>query len=254
MRNKLYTGSALLVSISVLCLFSCKKPAEGTPEEPVTPMTGEIHPYFGTGELALDNVYTLSDGTKFKVTDMKFYSSNVLLENKPVASYPLFDFRQRGNLWFNTADFDFSGSTLNFNVGVDADVNHDDPTEFPNDSWLNIMNSNDMYWSWSQGFIFLMIEGKADTIPDGTDNFDLSFSYHLGTDTYYGDQLQFNVNPSNVTEDHMMFKLKFDFKAFFENADHPIDLPTEYITHAGSGQDALSVKVKRNFQEAFSAL
>lgn len=254
MKNKLFTGSSLLISISVLCLFSCKKPVEETPTEAATPITGEIHPYFGTNELFLDSVYVLNDGTKFKVTDLKFYSSNVLLGGKPVSSYPLFDFRERGKLWFTNADFDFSGATLNFNVGVDSGVNHDDPTAFPNGSWLNIMNSNDMYWSWSQGFIFLKMEGKADTIPDAIDNFDLSYSYHLGTDTYYGDQLQFDVNTSIPSENSLLFKMKFDVQAFFEDGIHAIDLPTEYITHAGSGQNALSVKVKQNFQLAFSPL
>lgn len=255
MKKTFVFSSAVLISLIVLCFVSCNKPYPVDPSaETGASMTGEIHPYFASQQLSLDSVYTLTDGTKIKVTDLKFYSSNVKLDDQVLLDYPLFDFRVRGKTWFKKTGLTSVGSILTFGIGVDSASNHDDPSAFPNESWLNISNSNDMYWSWSQGFIFVKIEGKADTIVDATDNFDLSFAYHLGSDTYFNDGEQFNVNVFPSSQDAYKFQLKLDIKAFFENLNHPIDISTEYFTHSSASQAALNLKVQQNFAGAFSPL
>jgi hypothetical protein len=131
-------------------------------------------------------------------------------------------------------------------------LNHLDPSAFPNESPLNISNAGPMHWGWSSGYIFMNLEGKVDTIPDGVVNTDLSFSFHIGTDPYL-QYLQFNnVNWQDIGNNTKQFKLKLDLLAFLGSGTTAIHLNNEYLTHTAVGQEALTQKVITNFKNAIS--
>jgi hypothetical protein len=141
---------------------------------------------------------------------------------------------------------------LNAILGVDSSLNHLDPSAFPNESPLNISNAGPMHWGWSTGYIFMNIEGKVDTIPDATLNTDLSFSFHIGTDSYL-QNLQFNnINWTDIGNNTRQFKLKLDLLAFLGQGANSINLSSEYLTHTAAGQEALTQKVISNFKNAIS--
>jgi hypothetical protein len=109
-----------------------------------------------------------------------------------------------------------------------------------------------MHWGWSSGYIFMNLEGKVDTIPDGVVNTDLSFSFHIGTDPYL-QYLQFNnVNWQDIGNNTKQFKLKLDLLAFLGSGSTAIHLNNEYLTHTAAGQEALTQKVITNFKNAIS--
>jgi hypothetical protein len=96
------------------------------------------------------------------------------------------------------------------------------------------------------------IEGKVDTLIDATTNPDLSFSFHVGTDSYL-QNLQFNnINWADIGNNTRQFKLKLDLLAFLGQGASSINLSSEYLTHTAAGQEALTQKVISNFKNAIS--
>jgi hypothetical protein len=128
-----------------------------------------------------------------------------------------------------------------------------DPSAFPNDSPLNISNAGTMHWSWNTGYIFISIEGKTDTIPDATLNFNHSFSFHVGKDNFLETISFSNVNWQSISNNEHRLKLKLDLLSFLQNPNQPIDLKNEFLTHSGSGQQDLTLKVAQNFKQAITA-
>lgn len=246
--------STSIVAVALVCiLISCHKPLPVDPPVQTTAQ-GIIQPKFGSEDLYLDSIYTLADGTKIKVEDIKFYCSAVSSGGSVLVDYSLFDYRTRGTSWFKNAPITAPTYGIAYGIGVDATNNHADPSTFPSSSWLNTINANDMYWSWSSGFIFAKIEGKADTIVDGTDNFDLSFTYHLGGDANFIADQSHDLDAIEISSNVFEYRLKMDLQYFFDNSTNPIHVPTEHYTHSAPNTAALTAKVKLNLAACISPL
>jgi hypothetical protein len=97
------------------------------------------------------------------------------------------------------------------------------------------------------------LEGKVDTIPDGVNNLDHSFSFHIGTDLYRRDFYFPTVTWQTVSPTEKVFPLKLDLWKFLHNPLGPIDLKTQFLTHTASGQQLLTEKVTSNFQQSLVA-
>jgi hypothetical protein len=174
-------------------------------------------------------------------------------QNNTFAEVAYFDFREKGTLLIEqTLDYT-KFSSIDFVLGVDTSFNHDDPSAFPNNSPLNIMNAGSMHWGWNTGYIFISVEGKADTLADGIDNFDLSYSYHIGTDLYQQAMSFSNVNWVKTAAHQHTLVFNLDMESFFFNPSQPIDIPSEPFTHSGAGLGALTQKVALNFKNALQA-
>ncbi len=231
-------------------LFSCR-PDEVTPPPPIS-QTARIvvNPIFGSSPLFLDSIYHGPNGIQIKVTDIKFYTTLLSNQNNTFSQVGYFDFREKGNLMIEET-IDYSKfSSLSFTLGVDTSLNHDDPSAFPNNSPLNIINAGSMHWGWNTGYIFISVEGKADTLADGLENFDLSFSYHVGTDLYQQDMSFSNLNWVKTTAQQYTLAFTLDMESFFFNPTQPIDIPSESFTHSGAGLGTLTQKVTTNFKNA----
>ena len=234
-------------------LFSCKPDEVTPPPAPAETARIIVNPSFGASPLMLDSIYQGPNGIRIKVSDIKFFTTLMSNQNNTFAEVAYFDYREKGTLLIEqTLDYSKFPS-LDFVLGVDTSFNHDDPSAFPNNSPLNIMNAGSMHWGWNTGYIFISVEGKADTLVDGIDNFDLSYSYHIGTDLY-----QQAMNYSNLTwvktaahQHTLAFNL--DMESFFFNPTQPIDIPSEPFTHSGAGLSALTQKVALNFKNALQA-
>ena len=242
-RNFFYIGF-------LLSLFACEPDPIEPPAAPAETARIQVNPKFGSIPLYLDSVYQGANGIKIKVSDIKFFTTMMSNLNNQFSDVAYFDFREKGPLLIEkTQDFTkFSG--LSFILGVDTSLNHDDPSAFSNSSPLNIMNAGTMHWGWNPGYIFISIEGKADTLVDGIDNFDLSFSYHVGTDQFLQPMSFTNLNWTTSGAHQHTLWMKLDIESFFFNPSSPIDIPNEPFTHSGAGLDALTQKVALNFKNA----
>ena len=109
-----------------------------------------------------------------------------------------------------------------------------------------------MHWGWNPGYIFINIEGKVDTIIDATNNLDLSFSFHVGTDPYLQSFDFTDVTWIDKGNKVWELPLKLDLAAFLANPLSPINLKNEHLTHTAAGQENLTQKVIQNFKNALT--
>ena len=231
-------------------LFACKPDDVIPPPAPAETARIVVNPSFGNLPLELDSVYQGPNGIQIKVSDIKFYTTFLSNQNNTFTEVAYFDFREKGNMLIEQVADYTKFSSLSYILGVDSSLNHDDPSAFPNNSPLNIMNAGSMHWGWNTGYIFISVEGKADTLADGVDNFDLSFSYHIGTDLYQQAMNFSNLNWVKTAAHQHTLAFNLDMESFFFNPTQPINIPSEPFTHSGAGLGALTQKVALNFKNA----
>lgn len=229
--------------------YSCEKDQPIKTED--TFLTLSIQPTFGSDNLFLDSIYTSVEGHDFKVLDFKFYMTDLKNSANLLGQAVLYDYRETGKTAIRTIGDPTKFTSLQGSIGVIESLNHDDPSAFPNESPLNISNAGPMHWGWNTGYIFIVIEGKADTINDGIALFDHSFSYHIGTDAYLENFGFSNLSWLKNSTYEYELPLKFEFDKFLQNNGQNINLKTENLTHTAAGQQELTQKVNQNFKQAF---
>ncbi len=240
------------IFFSLLVLVIATACGDDNPEAPKAQLQIDLQPVYGGQNFFMDSIYTTQEGYKVKFTELKCYFTLFGNGTNALHQAALLDYRETGSLLFKKEGDYAKFLNLNAVLGVDSSLNHLDPSAFPNESPLNISNAGPMHWGWSTGYIFMNIEGKVDTIPDATLNTDLSFSFHIGTDSYL-QNLQFNnINWTDIGNNTRQFKLKLDLLAFLGQGASSINLSSEYLTHTAAGQEALTQKVISNFKNAIS--
>jgi len=240
------------IFFSLLVLVIATACGDDNPEAPKAQLQIDLQPVFGGQNFFMDSIYTTQEGYKVKFSELKCYFTLFGNGTNALHQAALLDYRETGSLLFKKEGDYAKFLNLNAVLGVDSSLNHLDPSAFPNESPLNISNAGPMHWGWSTGYIFMNIEGKVDTLIDATTNPDLSFSFHIGTDSYL-QNLQFNnINWADIGNNTRQFKLKLDLLAFLGQGASSINLSSEYLTHTAAGQEALTQKVISNFKNAIS--
>lgn len=245
----------ILTVFAVLGLSSCKED-KIEPETPVVSPTLEVkvQPVFGSANLQQDVAYTTVEGYDVKFTEVKFYFTDIVNGSNVLKDAALFDWTLTGTSFISVKGDKNNFTNLSGNLGVGATENHADPSAFANSSALNIANANDMHWNWNPGYIFLKVEAKVDTIPDGTALFDHNVVFHVGLDANLQTWNLTNLNWVSVNASTSRTTLKLDLATFLQNNGQNIDLKTEYSSHSASGKEAISLKVIENFKAAIGKL
>jgi hypothetical protein len=242
----------LFLALLAPILWSCE-PDDPKPVDPVAETVKvTINPTYGPQAFYMDSVYTTAEGYKVKFTELTCYFTLLKNGTNQLIEAALFNYRETGTLLTSRAGNHLNFSNLTGNIGVDSSLNHLDPSAFPNDSPLNISNAGPMHWGWNPGYIFMNIEGKVDTIIDATNNLDLSFSFHVGTDNYLQSFNFENVQWQDKGNKVWELPLKLDLAYFLTNQTSSINLKEEYLTHTGAGQETLTQKVIQNFKNALT--
>lgn len=244
-----------LTALTLVAFSSCKedKVEPGTPAVAPT-LEVKVQPVFGSTSLQSDVAYTTAEGYEVKFTDLKFFMTNVSNGTNVLTSAALFDWMETGTSFISVKGDKANFSSLSANLGVGATENHADPSAFPNDNVLNIAIANDMHWSWNPGYIFMKVEAKVDTIPDGTALFDHNVVFHVGLDVNLQSWSVSGLTWATMNASTSRATLKLDLEKFLQNNGQNIDLKTEFSTHSASGQEALSLKVIENFKAAIGKL
>ncbi|OFZ43347.1 MAG: hypothetical protein A3D92_24275 [Bacteroidetes bacterium RIFCSPHIGHO2_02_FULL_44_7] len=235
-------------------LSACKEDKVDDPVEPVQPLLRiTVQPTYGSETLYLDSTYITPEGYEVQFTELRFYMGEPANNGISFMDAALFDYRERGNLLAEVVGKHEDFPALQGFLGIASSSNHADPAAFPNASMLNIANANDMHWGWSNGYIFMKVEAKVDTIQDGIPLFDHNVVFHIG-----GDENLKSLNFPNVTWSDLggvhAFALRLDMLNFLGNGSTSIDLKTEFTSHSAPGQEALSDKVISNFTASLSPL
>lgn len=125
---------------------------------------------------------------------------------------------------------DYTG--LRFGIGVPEYLNHQDPTQYAADQPLS--TSNGMHWTWTEGYRFVVFDGRYDTLGTGTNQPPDMFSIHTGFDTCYR-EVEFASMPVQVpTGTYVDIAIEFDLAKFFFTANDTIDLKVDNQAHGAN--------------------
>jgi len=145
--------------------YSCnnKQPHEISPEEMELRARVNIVPHYQGVPIEFNQTYTTQEGYTIEFTKLNIIMTNFESNGQQLFESAVYKFEDdRHLLWEGVGNYlDFSSFTAN--IGVDSTQNHEDPSAREASDPLFILNSGDMHWGWNTGYIFLMVEGRADT-------------------------------------------------------------------------------------------
>lgn len=236
--------------------YSCKekeKPNDddGTPSVPQLKARVNIVPTYQGTPIEFNQTYTTQEGyaisfTKLNIIMTKFKNNGNQLFESAVYKFE----KNKRLLWEGVGNYnDFT--SFNATVGVDSTQNHEDPSARNADDPLFILNAGDMHWGWNTGYIFVMLEGKADTTAAQSGSF-ASFSYHIGNDSFTRDFSLSNMQWSKVNNYLYETNIYVDLYKVFDGAVNDIDLKEFRTSHTNPDQLQLSEKIIDNFIDALS--
>jgi len=178
------TSNILLVGC-ILCFLSCKKKdsATTTPPTPMGTIGFHLHTNIDTTEVSagvavIDHV----SGKKFQLDVAQFYVSGVVAYKtdgtaEPVSNaYILKNISQEMYVIGQVPAGNYN--KISFNVGVDAAINATNPSSHT--GLLGVQNPAMWFGSTTQGYIFMNVQGYADTTATLTGNTNQAFAYQLG--------------------------------------------------------------------------
>lgn len=246
-------NTILTFGIASLLLFSCKK-KEKEEEIKTNTFTTELafDLYFGGQKVESPaSIFSLENGDKVKLTSFKILFNDLHLGGQVLSDAVFYDFpNDYNNVFLKKNSSTFYTGDLAIKLGVDRDKNHNDPTLFPLESPMNILNASDMHWSWNPGYIFYKMELIMDTSRiENEAHFNLPISYHIGLDNNFYKLEVPNVVQHSVSTDTKRIKLKLDFKEMLFGDNPPTDLKTEGISHSTGPQADIAVRVARAFHQ-----
>ncbi|UII25701.1 hypothetical protein LVD15_20695 [Fulvivirga maritima] len=251
------------IYISVLCssmLMAC-----GDDDNEATPEGGQAILEFdnrvGMANLNLDTEdypYTNALGQDFNVNMLKYYISNIKFSREDGTEYtfPLSEDGSEGYYLVDEEDQstmflhlngipegDYTGVT--FTVGVDADR----ILEGAQTGALDV--TNDMFWNWNAGYIFMKFEGHS---PVSTEDNQV-LEYHVGGYKADSEQptLADNVKQISLNGDFTISENKepqihvvVDILKFFDSPN-----TIDFSVNASRHSPAASIDVAENYVDAF---
>lgn len=245
----------LFISLSI-ALSSCKKddPSDVIIEEdsPTPPQLSLSYKFnVNADPLTANTNYKISDSLHVKFETVQFYLSNISLlkEIGPVKSTNDVVLVKTSISNSNLGDFP-SGvySGIQFCFGIDSLRNHSDPTSYSASNPLALQIPS-MHWGWNQGYIFAIIEGKYSTDSLSDTNTGSTFSYHIGLDQYFKDNIAFTfpssilVNANQTSE----VKLKMNLATIFNSLSMTTDNSTTSTVNPG-----LALRIRNNLISGIS--
>ncbi|MDX1409945.1 MAG: MbnP family protein, partial [Saprospiraceae bacterium] len=118
--------------------------------------------------------------------------------------------------------------SVQFALGVDPDLNATVPADYSSDHPLSDAGR---YWHAWNSFIFSKTEGNLDTLADGTDNPDLGFAYHTGTDAFYLPvSTGFPIGIPDGSNEKITFRLNYE-SLLGADGNAPIDIQAKPQNH-----------------------
>ena len=155
--------------------------------------------------LNFDNTYIVGDNIPIRFDRIEYYIHlNSLISNQNIATdlidkYILVNANQNN---YNIGEIELLDDdliSLNFNIGVEYNLNHADPS-LQDSSHPLAPQFPSMHWGWAAGYRFAALEGMIDKNQDSV--METVFQYHPVDDSYYSDTITCNgiiENENNVT-------------------------------------------------------
>ena len=183
--KKIKLTSKTLLVVCILSFFSCKK-KDSPVTPPPTPMgTIAFHLHTNIDTTEADSGVVVIDhasSKKFQLNVAQFYISGVVAYKtdgtaEPISNaYILKNISQEEYIIGQVPAGNYS--RISFNVGLDAATNATNPSSHT--GVLGIQNPAMWFGSTTQGYIFMNVQGYADTTATHTGNVNQPFTYQLG--------------------------------------------------------------------------
>lgn len=210
MRNFL---SFLTLSLVLIFASSCKEETGSVDLNFVATYNGE--------PIIYGNEYDFADGVKLQFDDIKFFVSNVQLEEdggsfSTVKDVDFVEFRNAQNSTLAAEGIGVSGDQIEaksykgirMNIGLTKELNDTKKADADGDSPLQTGS----YWSNWESYIFVSISARADLDSDGT--FEHNLVYHLGGEESINTR-EFDKNIDVTGGDVTTLNFDFDLKKAF---------------------------------------
>ncbi|HRH37678.1 MAG TPA: hypothetical protein PK760_05005 [Flavobacteriales bacterium] len=243
--------SILAVVAVLVTMAGCRNDEPVPPELGAPKLRVHVVPQWGADPLHLFTEYRAPGNYRFQVEMLEMYLSEIKLMGVS-DTVQLADVRLL-NLGAGNFDLDFEAPAgtwtgMRAGVGVSPDLNHSDPALYPNSNPLSV--STGMHWNWSQGYKFVLFDGRYDANPNSTTPLISGFSIHTGRDTCYKPMLlpavlPFTTKKGEVTE--VTWRVQVD--EFLGTGSSTMNVTTE---NQGHGENVpLELKLTRNVTNSF---
>lgn len=263
-RNFIHMRKAILLLLVIGSIWSCKK-HDPYIDDAVVPENTSGKGYI---KLVFDarfngapfNYYTdyynpLNQRVQFEL--LKFFLTDFHAKRSATDSIMFLDafmYNHSSGLVSTSAQIDTGDYIgLRYGFGVDPSRNHLDPTLYDIKHPLSYNLANSMHWGWASGYIFMKMEGKADTSGTGTGPLDIFVAYHPGDDACYSVTpflpKNFTINPDDTT----VLTIRMDIDKFFTTAEDTIDFRNENLTHY-TDNPGLARLISSNIAKSFVIL
>ncbi|MEZ5172742.1 MAG: MbnP family protein [Bacteroidia bacterium] len=146
-----------------------------------------VNMVFGDQTFATGTSFQLNDSIYVSFNEARFYISNVTLLHDSVWTRATNDvvIVDEDHLSFNLGKYPQQNiQGIRFSLGIDSVRNHEDPTQYPAGHPL-AFSVPSMHWSWNQGYIFALLEGRFSSQPITQDNPGEIWYFHIGLDENY---------------------------------------------------------------------
>jgi Secretion system C-terminal sorting domain len=174
----------------------------------------------------------------FVVTRLEYYLSNIVITHDGGQITPATDVYALVNAEYYTlvelGNYNvINVESITFGVGVNPEVNNDDPSLWPASHPL-APKSPSMHWGWSAGYRFVAMEG------DGGDGLPAHYEIHaLGNENYF-------TTTINTLGDYIDNNVYINLKADYAEALRNIDVSQNLISHGSTGE---SITLLENFRD-----
>lgn len=185
MKNSIY--KYIIATLAFINLFACKKDSEVFRE-----FNLETSVHYKNQKLILNQIYQWNDYNIEFTTFNLYYSTPIFnFESSEISlSDEFFLIKNNPDLWKLKYSSSNNIKSVTWGLGVNPDRNTQngasaiDAISYPVSHPLSV--SNNMFWSWSPGYIFMKIEGRIDLNQNGNFNdAGETFSLHPGIDANY---------------------------------------------------------------------
>ncbi|MBX3390394.1 MAG: hypothetical protein KF691_13170 [Phycisphaeraceae bacterium] len=217
-----------ILTILALVLISLGAPAAGAPSS--DPHLRLVFDHvFGPEPMRFEDVsLRTSGGNTISVTRLSYLVSNIRLlrSHAPPLAISTVGFIDAAESRIGidlgaVPDENYSG--IEFDIGLEPERNHSDPSQYgPEDALNPVLNG--LHWSWQGGYVFLAIEGRYVLPADQLGG----YSYHIATDRHL---MHFSLpGPISVDGDSAL-ALRFDVSRIF-------DAPNRIVIRHAGGADS----------------
>ena len=184
MKN-LSNKTLILITVLSALFFSCTKNKSTNAPTPKGLLYLHLHTNIDTNEVTAGTAVYDSDGRHFQLDVAEFYISGITLHKADGSIVTL------SNVYIlKTIDSEqfyvdsvVAGNyvSISFNVGIDATSNLNNPGNYPLTNPLSAKDPVMWFGATTQGYIFMNLQGKADTTAAQTGIVNYPFSYQTGT-------------------------------------------------------------------------